>query len=132
MIEKFKPIEPLIKNRFIIEFNKEVPVPEYLLHKFHIENIGEEIIVTTEIYQTVEYTFNPRDLFKITDLTLKFLDPTGLVVGGLYMLVSGSNMETTGDYSDSELLIVKFRFIVKPENINLLQQNIKNEENGEQ
>lgn len=131
MSEFFKSIEPLKKNRFIIEFNKEVPVPEYLFRKFHIENVGEDYIFTTEIYQTVEYTFNPSDLIKITEVILKFLGPVGDLVGGLHMVVSGSNIETSGDYGDDDLLNVKFRFVIKPDGINLLCQDVKKEDNGE-
>jgi hypothetical protein len=128
MSEIFKPFEPVLKNRFIINVNEEVNIPEYLFRKFHIENVGEDFIFTTEIYQTVEYTFNPADLTKITSIVLKFLGPVGDLVGGLHMLVKGSNMEIDGDYGDDELLIVKFRFVVKPEEINLLCQDIKKDE----
>jgi hypothetical protein len=128
MNELFKSIEPLFKNRFTINVNKDVNIPEYLFRKFHIENVGEDFIFTTEIYQTVEYTFNPADLTKITDIILKFLGPVGDLVGGLHMLVKGSNMEIEGDYGDGELLIVKFRFVVKPEEINLLCQDVKKDE----
>ena len=76
----------------------------------------------------MEYTFNPSDLTKITDIILKFLGPVGDLVGGLHMLVKGSNMEIEGDYGDGELLIVKFRFVVKPVDINLLCQDIKKDE----
>jgi hypothetical protein len=131
MSEFFKAIEPLKKNRFIIEFNKEVSVPNYLFRKFHIENVGEDYIFTTEIYQTVEYTFNPSDLTKITEVVLKFLGPVGDLVGGLHMVVSGSNIESGGDYSEDDLLVVKFRFVIKPEGINLLCQDVKKDDDGE-
>ena len=128
--EVFKSFEPLTENRFVINVNKEVNIPEYLFRKFHIENVGEDFIFTTEIYQTVEYTFNPADLTKITTIVLKFLGPVGDLVGGLHMLVKGSNMEMIGDYGSGELLITKFRFVVKPEEINLLCQDIKKEDDG--
>jgi hypothetical protein len=127
MVE-FKSIEPLLSNRFIINFNDEVKVPEYLFRKFHIENVGEDLVFTTEIYQTVQYTFNPSDLVNITEIILKFLGPVGDLVGGLHMLVKGSNMEMDGDYSNDGLMIVKFRFTVDPKNINLLCQDIKKDE----
>ena len=127
----FEAIEPLKENRFVINVNEEVNIPEYLFRKFHIENVGEDFIFTTEIYQTVEYTFNTADLTKITTIVLKFLGPVGDLVGGLHMLVKGSNMEMVGDYSEDGLLIVKFRFVIKPEGINLLCQDVKKEDNGE-
>lgn len=128
--EVFKSFEPLKENRFVINVNKEVNIPEYLFRKFHIENVGEDFIFTTEIYQTVQYTFNPADLTKITTIVLKFLGPVGDLVGGLHMLVKGSNMEMIGDYGSGELLITKFRFVIKPEGINLLCQDIKKEEDA--
>ena len=130
MVE-FKSIEPLLSNRFIINFNDEVKVPEYLFREFHIENVGEDLVFTTEIYQTVQYTFNPSDLVNITEIILKFLGPVGDLVGGLHMLVKGSNMEMVGDYSEDGLLIVKFRFVVSQKDVNLLLQDIKKEVNGE-
>lgn len=125
--EVFQVIEPLKENRFIVKF-LGMNVPEYLFRKFHIENIGEDFIFTTEMYQTVQYTFNPADLTKITEISLEYLGPVGDLVGGLHMVVSGSNLEIIGDYSTDELLTVKFRFIIKPEGINLLCQDIKKEE----
>ena len=128
--EVFKTIEPLKENRFVINVNEEVYIPEYLFRKFHIENVGEDFIFTTEIYQTVKYTFNPADLTKITTIVLKFLGPVDDLVGGLHMLVKGSNIEMIGDYGSGELLITKFRFVVKPEDINLLCGDNKKEEDG--
>lgn len=130
MIKEIKPIEPLLENRFLINFIG-INVPDYLFRKFHLENVGDEIIFTTEIYQTVEYTFNPADITKIREISLTFLGPIGDVVGGLHMLVKGVNLEMSGDYSADGLLVVKFRFVIKPEDINLLCQEIKKEENGE-
>ena len=126
----FKTIEPLKENRFVINVNEEVNIPEYLFHKYHIENVGGDFIFTTEIYQTVEYTFNPADLTKITTIVLKFLGPVGDLVGGLHMMVKGSNMTMVGDYGSDELLNVKFRFVIKPEDINLMCQDIKKEDDG--
>ena len=126
----FKLLEPLKENRFVINVNGEVNIPEYLFRKFHIENVGEDFIFTTEIYQTVEYTFNPSDLTKITTIVLKFLGPVGDLVGGLHMLVKGSNMVMVGDYSEGDLLTVKFIFVIKPEDINLLCGDNKKEDDG--
>jgi hypothetical protein len=128
MQKLFKEFEPLKENRFVINVDEDVNIPEYLFRKFHIENIGDKFIFTTEIYQTVEYTFNPADLTKIKTIILKFLGPVGDLVGGLHMLVKGSNMEMDGDYSNDGLVIVKFRFTVDPKNINLLCQDIKKDE----
>jgi hypothetical protein len=128
MEELFNVFEPLTENRFVINVDEEVNIPEYLFRKFHIENVSDEFIFTTEIYQTVRYSFNPADLIKIKTIILKFLGPVGDLVGGLHMLVKGSNMEMVGDYSGNGLMIVKFRFTIDPKNIKLLCQDIKKDE----
>ena len=79
-LTKFTPVEPLKSNRFIIKFNKEVTVPEYLFRNFKIYNEGEKLIFKTKMYQTVNYSFNPADLFKITAVKIEYLDPVGEVV----------------------------------------------------
>ena len=116
-------LEPLMINRFIIVFNEEVKIPEYLLRKFKIYNEGETLIFKTEMYQTVQYSFNPADLFKITSVTIQYLDPTGEVVNGLKFDLKGSNMSYVNDYSKDGLSIIKFQFIIDNQSISLLYKN---------
>lgn len=122
-ITDFKPIEPLKSNRFIIKFNSEVNVPEYLFRNFKINNEGGELIFKTEIYQTVDFSFNPADFFKITDVYIDYLSPVGDVVNGLRFNVKGSNLEMKNDYSDDNLSIIKFRFVVDIDSLSLLHKN---------
>lgn len=122
-ITDFKPIEPLTSNRFVIKFNGEVNVPEYLFRNFKIYNEGNELIFKTEIYQTVQYSFNPAEFFKITDVHIDYLSPVGDVVNGLRFNVKGSNIEMKNDYSDDKLSIVKFRFVVDVDSLLLLFKN---------
>lgn len=129
--KQFEPIEPLKENRFLISFNDDIDAPQELFRNFKIINEGENFILTTEMMMSVKYTFNPSDLMKIKEITLKFLGPVGDLVGGLHMLVSGSNMEMVGDYGSDMLLTVKFRFIINPDNVNLLCQDVKKEDDGE-
>jgi hypothetical protein len=121
--KNFIPFEPLMKNRFLVRFNKEVLVPEYLFRKFKIKNEGEKLIFTTEIYETIEYLFNPSDLFKITDIEIDYLDPTGVVVNGLRFQIVGANMEQKCDYTKDGLMIIKFRFVVNINEVKLLYTN---------
>lgn len=121
--EKFKTFEPLKTNRFLIRFNKEVFVPEYLFRKFKMINEGDKLIFTTEIYETTEYSFNPSDLFKITDIEIDYLDPTGVVVNGLRFEVVGTNMEQKCNYTKDKLMLVKFRFVVDINKVKLLHTN---------
>ena len=122
-ISEFKPIEPLMSNRFIIKFNEEVTIPEYLFRNFKIYNEGESLIFRTEMYQTVNYSFNPSDLFKITDVTIHYLDPVGEVVNGINFNLKGSNLVYKNDYRDDGLSILKFQFVIDVESMKLIYQN---------
>ena len=122
-LENFKSFEPLKSNRFIIKFNNEVKIPEYLFRSFKIYNEGKDLIFRTKIFQTVDYSFNPSDLFKITDVTIQYLDTIGEVVNGLKFKPKGSNMEYKNDYKDDGLSIVKFQFII--DNITPIYKNIE-------
>jgi len=117
------PIEPLKSNRFIIKFNDEVNIPEYLFRGFEIYNEGDNLIFKTKIFQTVNFSFNPSNIFNITDVTIQYLDPTGVVVNGLTFDVHGSNLSYKNDYSDDNLSMIDFQFVVKPETIKLIYQN---------
>ena len=122
-LTKFTPVEPLKSNRFIIKFNKEVTVPEYLFRSFKIYNEGDKLIFKTKMYQTVNYSFNPVDLFKITAVKIEYLDPVGEVVNGLSFDIQGSNLSYKNDYSDDNLSMIDFQFVINPETINLINQN---------
>jgi hypothetical protein len=95
------------------------------LRSFKIYNEGENLIFKTKIFQTVDYSFNPSDLFKITDVTIQYLDPIGEVVNGIKFKPKGSNMEYKNDYGDDGLSIVKFQFIIDSDSITLLNKNIE-------
>ena len=122
-LTKFTPVEPLKSNRFIIKFNKEVTVPEYLFRNFKIYNEGEKLIFKTKMYQTVNYSFNPADLFKITAVKIEYLDPVGEVVNGLSFDIQGSNLSYKNDYSDDNLSMIDFQFVVNPETMTLFNKN---------
>ncbi len=122
-LTKFTPVEPLRSNRFIINLNKEVTVPEYLFRSFKIYNEGENLIFKTKIFQTVNYSFNPADLFKITSVKIEYLDPTGEVVNGLSFDIQGSNLSFKNDYADDGLSTIDFQFVINPETISLINKN---------
>ena len=113
-MENFKMpnmVEPLKSNRYIIQTDG-VKIPEYLFRRFSLENIDDNFVLLTEIYNTVDFMFNPDDAFKITKIYIKNLDPTGVVVSTLEMEIGGINVEINGDYSDDNLMLTKFRFII--------------------
>lgn len=116
-------IEPLMANRFIIKFNEEVTIPEYLFRNFKIYNEGESLIFRTEMYQTVNYSFNPSDLFKMTSVTIHYLDPTGEIVNGINFNLKGSNLVYKNDYSDDGFSLFKFQFVIDVESMKLIYKN---------
>lgn len=118
-----KVVEPLKSNRFIIKFNDEVKIPEYLFSKFKIYNQADKLFFKTKMYQTIDYSFNPQDLFKITDVTINYLDPVGEVVNGLTFSIKGSNMSYKNDYSDDGLSVIKFLFVIDNDSIKLINEN---------
>lgn len=130
-IEKFKMVEPLKSNRWILQFNEEVEVPFYLFNKYKIKNEGNDLILTTRMFNTVIYSFNPADLFKITEVKIKYLDPIGEIVNGLILPVKGSNLETKCSYKDDDIMMTNFRFVIDVDNIRPLYKNtIETTEDG--
>ena len=115
-------VEPLRANRYAIE-TEGVYIPEYLFRRFSLENIDDDFVLSTEIYNTVDYMFNPEDAFKITKIRIKTLDPVGVVVSTLEMEVSEPNVEISGDYSDDNLMLTKFRFIITPNTMKIIYAN---------
>jgi hypothetical protein len=132
-LSEFKMVEPLKSNRWIISFNNDVEVPEYLFNRYKIKNEGEDLVLTTRMFNTVHYSFNPADLFKITEVTIKYLDPIGEVVNGLVLPIKGSNVEIKCSYKDDNLMFTNFRFIIDVEKMSpLYKNNIHTTENEQQ
>lgn len=111
-ITDFKMVEPLRENRWLIE-TQPTKINSYLFRKYRMFNEGENIILKTEFYETVDETYNPIDLLNISEITLKYLDPVGEVVGGFNMVIGGLNFDKKHSYSGDELLITKLRFVIK-------------------
>jgi hypothetical protein len=132
-LSEFKMVEPLKSNRWIISFNNDVEVPEYLFNRYKIKNEGGDLVLTTRMFNTVHYSFNPADLFKITEVTIKYLDPIGEVVNGLVLPIKGSNVEIKCSYKDDNLMFTNFRFIIDVEKMSpLYKNNIHTTENEQQ
>jgi hypothetical protein len=120
---KFRPIEPSMINRFIIKFGGvDIPIP--LFRGYKLYNNGDDFILKTEFLETVNYTFNPQDFFKITDVEIDYLDPTGVKHNGLSFSVKGSNFKKIGSYSKDGFTLNKLKFIINKESIKLSYNNI--------
>lgn len=111
-IPEFRTYEPLMANRWIIETSPTEITP-YLFRKYRMFNEGDKIVFKTEFLETVDISYNPLDLMEITNITLKYLDPVGEVVGGFKMIVGGLNFDKKHSYSDDKFLTTKMRFVIK-------------------
>lgn len=119
-------IEPLMSNRFIVKLHG-TDIEDYLIRSYEIYNEGEELIFKTKFFETVNYSFNPKEFFNITGVTIEFLSPVGDVVNGLKFNVKGSNYKRKQSYKDNGLQINKLRFIIDKESLNLLYVNKVND-----
>lgn len=127
-----KSFEPILENRFIINFIGESldPTPVYLFKSYHIINEYNKIILTIKMYNSTEYIFNPNDLFKITDVKISYLDPTGWVKNSITFPVKSSNYTTKGSYSSNNLMISEFKFLIESDKIKLIKNTINGDEQG--
>lgn len=107
----FEAVEPLMANRWMIE-TAPIRINPYLFRKYRMFNEGEEIVFKTEFMETIKDAYTPTELMNITDIKLKYLDPTGESVFELDMNVNGLNFDKKHSYSDNDLLITKMRFII--------------------
>jgi hypothetical protein len=123
---KFEPVEPLIENRYLINIIGAY-IPQFLFRKYKIYNEGEELIFSTEFYETVNFSFNPKDFFDITDVKIDYLSPIGDVINSLVFKIKGSNFEKEQSYSGVDLQTNKLKFIIDKETMNLVFKS--NEEN---
>jgi len=120
-------IEPLNSNRWVIKF-QGMDISPYLFRKYKIYNEGEEIIFTTEFFESVQWSYNIKDIFNIESVIIEYLSPVGDVVNGIKFIPKGINFERKHSYSDDGLMITKLRFIIDTNTLSLLYKTT-NEEN---
>lgn len=112
----YHAIEPLMENRFLIELNGS-DVPSYTFREYELYNEGNDFIFKTKFYENVIYTFNPKSIFDITSVNIKYLDPVGDIVNGLTFKVKGINFNRKQSYSNSELQINEIKILVDVESM---------------
>ena len=122
--EEFPLMEPLKKNRFLINF-ENTSVPNFLFRNLNLYNEGEKLIFETSIWETVQYTFNPLEIFNLLTVKLEFLDPVGETVSGLIFDVKASNFEKKCAYESDEIMSIDFKFEIDKSTLRTIQ--LKNE-----
>lgn len=127
--DKFTAVEPLKSNRFVITC-EGVDIPEYLFRGYSLYNEGKNLIFKTKFFETVNYSFNPKEFFNVTSVTIEYLDPTGHVVNALKFNVSGSNFKRKQSYKSDDLQLNKLRFIVDINSMVLLYKSNENEKDS--
>lgn len=103
--------EPKMGFRFTIKF-EGLDIPEHLFRGYKLYNDADQLMFETSFYETLDKNFNPLDFFKIYDVKVTFLDPTGLGASSWNFSVKGIAFENVGDYGKSELFVHKFVFEV--------------------
>jgi len=124
LLQEFPLLEPLKCNRWLMRF-EGMEIAPYLFRKYKMFNEGDEIIFLTEYFETVQHTYNPKDLLNIVGVTIEYLDPTGYVVQKLKFDVKGLNFEIKQSYGKDKLQITKLRFVVKQDTLHLEYQEKK-------
>jgi hypothetical protein len=122
--EKFPLLEPLKCNRWLIRF-EGLDIEPYLFRKYKMYNEGDEIIFLTEYLETVQNTYNPKDLLNIVAVTIEYLDPTGVAVQKLKFDVKGLNFKIKQSYKKDKFQITKLRFVVNTDTLHLVYQEKK-------
>jgi len=124
ILERFKPYEPKKTNRFIINV-VGIDIPQHLFKSYKMYNHGKTIIVETEFYETLDWTFNPQDFFDIEDLLIQHVNGVGDIITTLDFKVDEMLYEQCGSYADDEFLLNKLKFITS--NCEVINTNNKTE-----
>jgi hypothetical protein len=112
--EKFPLLEPLKCNRWLIRF-EGLDIEPYLFRKYKMYNEGDEIIFLTEYLETVQNTYNPKDLLNIV----------AVAVQKLKFDVKGLNFKIKQSYKKDKFQITKLRFVVNTDTLHLVYQEKK-------
>ena len=97
-------IEILRSNRFIITVNG-IDIPENQFTGYNLVFRDTVFKLTVSFYDTVEHWFNPTDMNSIESFSIQYLDPVGIVISTLnIMVVEPLTFERHGSYSDLDIL----------------------------
>ena len=104
--------EPSRVNRFVIN-TVGTDIPNFLFRKYKLYNDGEDLHLDIEFMEILNYVFNPKEFFNLTNINIDTLDPTGVVVSTTSYQILKSNFEKYGDYNDDSLSMVKLNLVAK-------------------
>lgn len=111
-------VEPKMKFRFKIHF-KGLDIPEFLFRKYKMYNEADKLIFETSIYETIDFSLNPIDFFKILEMELIFVDATGKDTSSWEFAAEGISFETEGDYGKSDIMFHSFKFEINKKTFKL-------------
>jgi len=115
-VSKWEYFEPLKTNRWLIKL-KGCEIQEYLFRKYKIFNDADKLMFSTEVYETVQFQINPKELFNIEEVRIEFLDPIGTVVNGMVFNPKTIQFEQSGDYGSDDLLNYKILMEIDKETL---------------
>jgi len=127
-VSKWEYFEPLKTNRWVIKL-KGCDIKEYLFRKYKIFNDADKLMFSTEVYETVQFQINPKNLFNIEDVTIEFLDPVGTVVNGFVFNPKSIQFEQSGDYGSDDLLNYKILMEIDKSTLHSLYNVEKGDKN---
>ena len=110
-IIKFEPMEPLKSNRWILRTHP-LNINYHLFNEYKLYYDGNEMVLKTQFMESVDKSYNPKDLLEITDVTIEYLNPTGKTVSGLKMIIDSVNFVRKDSYKKDKIMKTKLKFVV--------------------
>lgn len=109
---EFKEFEPAKENRFLVNIKSKDDIHPYNIRKYKLFTQNNDIILSIEILETTEYTFDPFKFFSIKGIKIDNIDAFGNSYSTLNLTVTPTSFYKEGDYSSEKISIVKVNFFV--------------------
>lgn len=122
----FHPIcyEPLRENRFMIDLI-DGGIHPYLIRDYKLYNEGGEFYFEINFVELINFVYNPKDIFNISSVQIKYLDPIGDVINGLTFQVRDVSFTRNQSYKNDGIQTNNLKFKVVFSSIELLDKNYK-------
>jgi hypothetical protein len=122
----FKQFEPAKENRFLVGIKNYNDIHPYNIRKYKLFTQNNDMILSLEIVETVEFTFDPFKFLSIKNIKIDNVNAIGDVYSSLNLFVTPTSFFKEGDYSSEKIAIVKTNFIVDMTKSKLETSKIKN------